>query len=419
MKILPHPGKSGKNKTAAGMALVVTLSLLVLVTIAVMAFFTRATANRMVENSRANQVVARQIAGTASDYVLGSVLSEIPQNASVSGPPGREWYQLTNAVGLLPTRAVATAATGTNFANLIRQSVPSADASASSHNTAASSQNGRLIPAARWNEPRLNFGDSFANADQLPHWIYLNRDGTTTNTPGADVVGRFAYNVYDVSGLLDANIAGHPALDGTNLSSIKSTQAGADLTALPGVEQAAITALANFRSPDTTTPTAFVEAVLEWQKSGFLDPTVDVAGASVHKKSFTSRSDLLRYATTQNSALLPALPFLTHFSLASNTPSVAVDGDDNNVLDTAPLRRPTDTTLTRYRDDGTPYQVDVRSGDILLDRRFSLAKLAWLTHTGPAAGIPEEAIQTCFGLRWNPTERRWDYVGPHRNRRAR
>lgn len=408
MKIRPHPGKSAKNKTAAGMALVVTLSLLVLVTIAVMAFFTRATANRMVENSRANQVVARQIAGTASDYVLGSVLSEIPQNASVSGPPGREWYQLTNAVGLLPTRSVAAAATGTNFANLIRQSVPSADASASSHNTAASSQNGRLIPAARWNEPRLNFGDGFANADQLPHWIYLNRDGSTTNTPGADVVGRFAYNVYDVSGLLDANIAGHPALEGTNLSSIKSTQAGADLTALPGVEQTAITALANFRSPGATTPSAFAEGVLEWQKSGFLDPEVN----GRRKMSFASRGDLIRYALTVNPGLLPALPFLTHFSLGKSTPVVAVDANDDNIPDSAPLRRPEGATITRYRDDGTSFSRTVEADDIFLDHRFSLAKLAWLTPTGPAPGISPEALQTCFGLRFNSAEKRWDYVGP-------
>lgn len=404
------PGMLSAARTS-GMALVITLALLVLVTIAVMAFFSRATANRSVEASRANQVVARQVAATASDYVLGELLSDIPENASASGLPGREWYQVTDAAGVRPERAVSSAATGANFANLLRQSVPSADPNASTHNTATPSQNGRLIPAARWNEPQLNFGGGFTGADQLPHWIYLNRDGSTTGTPSANSVGRFAFNVYDASGLLDANIAGHPGLSGADLFTLKSTQAGADLTAIAGVEQSTIDALVEFRSPGATNASAFRDAMLTWQEASFLPPSVEVNGSTVRTKGFVSRSDLIRYATTQNPGLLPALPYLTHFSLSGSAPGVAVDGNDDNSPDAAPLRRAAGATLTRYRDDGTPYAKEVRTGDILLDRRFSLAKLAWLTHAGPAPGISSEAIQACFGLRWNPTERRWDYVG--------
>lgn len=392
------------------MALVITLSLLVLVTIAIMAFFTRATANRAVETSRANQVVARQIAATAADYALGSLLSEISQNATISGPANQPWYQVTNAAGALPRRAVASAVSGGDFTNLVRQSVPAADTNASEHNSAAASQNGRLIPAARWNEPRLNFGTGFTTTNQLPNWIYLNRDGSVTDAPSTNAVGRFAYNLYDVSGLLDANIAGNPNLAGSDLMEIKSTQAGADLTAL-GINQTAINQLAAFRSPQATNGTAFKNAVLAWQGGGFLEPEVDVGGSSIRKMSFANRGDLIRYATRENTDLISALPSLTHFSLSSNTPGVAVDADDNNVPDIAPLRRTSAATITRYHDDGTPFQVSKLPGDTLLDRRFSLAKLAWLTHTGPAPGISNEAIQSCFGLRWNPTERRWDYVG--------
>lgn len=403
-------GSGLRKARSSGMALVITLSLLVLVTIAIMAFFTRATANRAVETSRANQVVARQIASTAADYALGTLLSEISQNATISGPTNQPWYQVTNAAGALPRRAVASAVSGGDFTNLVRQSVAAADTNASSHNSAAASQNGRLIPAARWNEPRLNFGTGFTTTNQLPNWIYLNRDGSVTNAPSTNAVGRFAYNLYDVSGLLDANIAGNPNLAGSDLMEIKSTQAGADLTAL-GINQTAINQLAAFRSPQATNGTAFKNAVLAWQSGGFLEPAVNVGGASIRKMSFANRGDLIRYATRENTGLISALPSLTHFSISSNTPGVAVDADDNNVPDAVPPRRTSAATITRYRDDGTPFQVSKLPGDTLLDRRFSLAKLAWLTQTGPAPGISNEAIQACFGLAWNPTERRWDYVG--------
>lgn len=399
---LSHTGSS------RGMALVVTLALLVLVTIAVMAFFTRATANRSIENSRANQAVTRQIAQTASDYVIGSFLAEIPNHATVSGPAGKEWYRLTNAAGTRPQMGVANSINSNNFPNLIRQSVPGADPNASSHNSADASQNGRLISPTRWNAPILNPGGGFTATNQLPHWIYITTNGTMTNTPSPDVVGRIAYNIYDVSGLLDANIAGHPALTGGNLTALQSTQAGADLTALPGVEQASITALANFRSPDATMATDYKDAVLDWQGSGFLSPEVN----GRRKLSFASRGDLLRYTATANPGLLPALPYLTHFSLGNQRPVVAVDANDDNTPDATPLRRPLAANLTRYRDDGTSFSQKVEADEIFLDHRFSLAKLKWITPAGPAAGISASAIQACFGLAWNSAENRWDYVGP-------
>jgi hypothetical protein len=58
------------------MALVTTLSLIVLVTIAAMAFFARSMSNRAVESSRSNQILAKQIADTAADYITGEFLQK-------------------------------------------------------------------------------------------------------------------------------------------------------------------------------------------------------------------------------------------------------------------------------------------------------------------------------------------------------
>jgi hypothetical protein len=77
--------------------------------------------------------------------------------------------------------------------------------------------------------------------------------------------------------------------------------------------------------------------------------------------------------------------------------------------------------IPHYRDDGTlepPRSAE--AGEPLITRRFSLAKLAWLSPTGPnpaafasslSAGDREAAVLACFGLKWNAGQERWDYYG--------
>ena len=81
------------------MALVITLSLIVLVTIAVMAFFARATSNRLIEASRSNAVLADQLGKTGADYVTSIFLQEIVANSTASTNYGIT----TNALPYLTT----------------------------------------------------------------------------------------------------------------------------------------------------------------------------------------------------------------------------------------------------------------------------------------------------------------------------
>ncbi len=79
-------------------------------------------------------------------------------------------------------------------------------------------------------------------------------------------------------------------------------------------------------------------------------------------------------------------------------------------------------TITHYRDDGSTGTYTVAAGDPLLQHRFSLAKLAWLTYKGPSADITpttdplynangtDAAILACFGLTWDATNRQWNYT---------
>lgn len=410
------------------MALVIVLSMIVLVTVAAMAFFARATSNRVIEASRANQALGGQLARTAEDYVLSQLIGDLDENATPDTQNGVKLYLPANGLGTMPPRRLvdSSLASNTNFANLAQQS----GASGGGHATTDPARNGRAIPPERWNAPRLLFGGSFAS-NNVPRWIYVLGNGTITDsvssTNAPNVVGRFAYNIYNTSGLLDANLAGNPSLTGTNLAAIKGTQAGADLTALPGFTATSLTNFITFRNPQATAPAAYVAYTTNAASENYRSPVS--TNLSITNNLFHSRQDLIRYATRQNPSLTNALPFLTHTSTAANRPTVKVDGDGDGTPDEEPVRRvssPDPITLTRYHDDGTSYEDEVKARDPLLDQRFSLAKLAWLTPTGPNPefiteppspdGVTrdelEEAIQSCFGLVWNPTDSIWTYAGP-------
>lgn len=407
------------------MALVVTLSLVVLVTIAALAFFTRAMANRTVEASRANQVLASQIARSAQDYVASRFLQELRENATIHSTNGTTIYQVTNPLGMLPRRALAeTSMTNSpDFSNLIRQSVPGADPAASSDSTAVPSQNERLVNNERWNTPRLLSGSGFANTNQLPNWVYLLRNGTVTgnltSSETPQVIGRFAYNIYETGGLLNANVAGFPStVSGSALQAIKGTLAGADLTAL-GISTSAIDALVAFRNPQATNSATYTNYVAGARKGGFLDavvPNGSGSGTSTNQ-FFASRQDLIRYATTQNPGLTNALPFLTHTARFSTAPSwgpttppgSSIDYTANSNNSTASNRFLPNVRVQAgfTRPDGTLAQ----PGEPLLKRKFPLSRLAWVGPNGPVAPGDSGSIQQNFGLLWNPDNRRWDYVG--------
>jgi hypothetical protein len=297
----------------SGMALVVCLALIVLLTAAVLAFFARATSNQVTEASRSNRVEAEQMAKTAADYVISSFLRETTNTLSAS-----------NAV---PQRPLPGAlASDTNFANLIRRSVNDSvsvgETNASTHSTATASGNGRVVGTNRWNAPVLLSGGGFTNTTDLPNWIYINADGSATNTASTNAIGRFAYNAYDVGGLLDANVAGcGPSISAgsTNMAILKGTLAGADLSMI-GVDAA--TFVRGWRNAaSAVSSNAYVTAVTNAAANGFLN-------AASGDNRITSRQDLIKLA---GAGYIPtnALPYLTHFTRELARPSLDFNGLTN------------------------------------------------------------------------------------------
>jgi len=413
--------RSGRERAdRGGMALVITLGLLVLATMAVMAFFVRATTNRSVEVARSHRVLSGEVAATAIDYTLAALQNEItdPNNSTPVKVGDVTYYRPVSAATAAPQRMVpADVLPPELFPHLLRRSAEEpGEANASSHRADTPSRDGRTIPAERWNAPKLNLEDGFSGSGQLPRWIYLDRQGEATGAPAADAIGRFAYVVYDTAGLIDANVAG----TATNLAP-KGTPLTADLAGAVAGSPIDPGLLRQWRSPGLDDG-----GMLEsWHTTGGLRPPPG-------GKMFTSRQDLLR-ALEQGQAGLGGgsdlAPHLTHFTRERNAPSLPFLDAETALGFPAYAKNQfaafygEEHTFTGYRDDGTSYTYKLEAGAPVLHKRFSLGKLGredsgfkyWLTPTGPGPGISEAAIKAVFGLRWNDAEERWDYTSPDGN----
>ncbi len=318
MKI-PAPGPfTSSFRKNAGMALVVSLALIVLITAVVLAFFARTTANRMVEASRTNHVEAEELAKTATDYLTSVFLREIVDHST-----SNDFYLPSPNAFAVPQRTLASSlASGTNFLNLLRRSLVSDGESnaSSTHGTATASRNGKSIGTNRWNSPML-LTPGFSATNQLPNWIYVNADGLVTNSPGTNTIGRFAYTVYDTGGLLDANVAGHPSSASVaEISTLKGTLAGADLSLIPGITNAdAFVQWRNASSVSSNFP-AYFTSVTNAASQGFLQTTPGDC-------RIASRQDLINLARTGLYGITTnALPYLTHFTRELARPSLQTNG---------------------------------------------------------------------------------------------
>lgn len=424
-----------RSASSHGMALVVVLALVVLVTVVVLAFFAQATANQQVEAKRQQRSMAQALGRSACDYVTDQFSREIV-DASLSTEYSSNgvsvFYPRTNA-DVVPQRIIASTigSADSNFFNLNRQSIPTADTNVSADGTASPSRNGTLVSADRWNRPKLLPGAGFTNTAQLPNWIYVDKTNGPVKSPSAEVVGRFAYNVYDCGGVLDVNVAGYPQNAANAMSPVKGTIAGADLTQV-GLPQTAIDKLVAFRNPNATTSDAYVECVDALTERGYLANIVTNAttGNVYTNNFFGTRQDFLKYVRTQNPDLASFTHLLGVFSRSENSPSwspatpsgvtssVSYEADADKPASInrriANVRWPVDKTIAWYRVDGTKEEKILKQGEPLVSQRFPLGRLKWITPSGPNSSIPNAAaaIKQHFGLTWDSASKLWIYTSP-------
>jgi hypothetical protein len=289
----PNP-LAGRRHRRAGVALVIILAFVVILTGVIVAFFSRSIWSRQLSNASASQTKVDMLASNAAEKIIADLQQEIVMSSSatptnVAGTPGLPtsastiYFPLTptsmlpqisgttaSAAGLPPNLLKRSAYdygnnnpipfyVGTNGSSGSSGSIPGVTVGVSS---TTASVNGRIIPAARWNSHYLlplsgTATDSTpiltgSTAFTPPDWILISRNGanpvqtslttpqdlTWSGTAQTTVVGRYAYAIYHEGGLLDANVAGYPVGPGSAAvipnTVYKPALSYADLTQLPG-----------------------------------------------------------------------------------------------------------------------------------------------------------------------------------------
>lgn len=490
-----RPALGGRRK---GVALVVILAFVALLTALVLAYFSYSSLQRQISSASSNQTTVDLFARGAVNTIVGDLRQEIVAGSTISTVTAgsatvTNYFPSTNFTAVPAVVGFSSAAglenlvkisrNGTNFfpssANYDTATYPSANRAAgvSSTNT---SQNGRAISLARWNKALLLSATAATNgAFVAPDWILVNRAGgnpTTWNTnliwsgsaaTTTTVIGRYAYAIYDEGGLLDINVAGFPPGTASSISGYKyGGMPYADLTQI-GLTNNTISALVGWRNAasaqpagsfpsysfNSTSQSNYFKAVLQ-NNSGFLrTANTSMATTGESDRLFVSRQELLKFFDTlaangidTKANLQSAARYLGTFSRAIEQPSYAapIQSDPaapvvlstllggNNAVGKDKLINPsfpkTRVQAAFTRNDGSTAKV----GDPLVNKRFALQRLAWITYKGPSStrsqsdadiqslinngitwdylqqGTPEN-IQKYFGLNWDNANSRWKY----------
>jgi len=424
-----------------GFALVLVLSMLVLVTVLVMAFFTRASMNRKIVASSVAQQQVQFLTDFAVDLIVGDLRHEFAagsdeDSGSQVGSPrflpltvntahllhGTNRY-VSTAPSMAPSRTVSSQ--GDSPSTLVKQSLrdipffrtgpglvnhtglPPVPVRASASNTTEVGPGGAFIRSDRWLLPGLA-GEEETIAP--PDWIYVDRSGRTPSNFNANwaepasgntnaIIGRFAYNVYDVGGLIDINVIG-------NLLDENDEDGG-------NARRGRLHQVQLGSAPDDLAVPAFNE-FLQWRgggspgllsdKSWLFEPTRNFLQAPAGTQRLLNRQELLDYVRRDDSPIPPsALRFLTPLSRDLNAPSHVPEPNRPLYPDAAtaegvnpPLASvvfPSQTTLSR----GSGPALTVPEGTPVMLRRFPLSKLDLLNDPG---ADPAD-LEYYFGLERN------------------
>jgi Tfp pilus assembly protein PilX len=457
-KTLQIPRPPRRNR---GVALITVLSLVVIVSLILVAFVAAMRLERAASYSYSQSVAAEQVARGAMNLVVSELQNEMARDAAPDLTyPARPLHTNVTSSNIMP-QLVGTNAAMPNLLKIsgtalsFTGSLASGKLAATAVSSTAPAKNGRYIDTNRWSLPQLG---AFPNNASAPNWVVLTRSGATNasglgfgpsgntlNNPAPGnpnfAIGRFAYAVYDVGGLLDITVAGYPGtLTPAQIGRIKGGLAGVRLAPT----NVAVTQddLIAWRNPASRTD--YVSYVTNFQMTN--------ASGAVYPgdNAFVSRQDLIKAARDGVAGLSTnALTNLTIFSRDKNAPSwgpgfnsadlggtnAAAFAYKNNasVSTAAPFsaaspnpnrflpgaRFAAAATLTDYQLDGTSFTYDVAPGDPVVSRRFPLRRLAWIGPNGPQNGGTAASIQAAFGLVWGPSEdpdlagaNVWKYAGP-------
>ena len=192
------PFKSRRHD-GAGVALIITLAALVLISALILAFFSAELLQRQISFGSSGQNRAEILAKAAMDTTVGDLESEIQAGSTTYSTNYVPIYIPNNNFVMVPFRTVnpvlfpnlvkmsqgGTNFWGTNFAWTGSASYnpttgPMRANSSTAFQTTKPSLNGRLVAASSWTKPYL-VDSSVTNQLPTPSWILITRQGPETN----------------------------------------------------------------------------------------------------------------------------------------------------------------------------------------------------------------------------------------------
>ncbi|MDE1171474.1 MAG: hypothetical protein PW734_09750 [Verrucomicrobium sp.] len=261
---------------------------------------------------------------------------------------------------------------------------------------------GHRLSRTRWQAPRIVPSSQDV---PIPNWIVVSRSGPTQNTSLGSLsdlsptnwnaaIGRYAFVIYDVSGLLDANVAGIASSD--TRTGQKGTAAVANLESL-GLS---LGAFFKWRDSNQLTNTYGTDPTPGHPGSpGLLEMGFTPQTNYPNRNQFYTRGDLVSYAADTGNIPENTLPNFSTFSRAANAPDIpqATMGSGSCIL------AGNDTSITYYNLQGQQKSYTVKKGQPWLQHKFPLSRLRWFEYvdsTGAPTGNYAQAIKRHFGLKW-------------------
>lgn len=376
--------------------------MIILVAGVVVAFFSQVQFSRDIEASGAARTKAEILARSGLDYTTSLLTREIidPDNSVASEGS----YRPIGAANYRPKIQLKQAADDIrrlHVPGLIKQSIADFDPMASTVGTGDPDGRNRWLGPSRWNAPYFYYSvPQFTTAQQAPDWIYFSSEGPTKTAPA---LGRIAFNIYRLDGLLDLNVAGFPSTLNGNvpvINQLKASVAGANIGRVSRVGSYLNQTFVDLRNRKSARDQSFLDRML-LNRDGFrLTPPGDT--------QFVSRLDLVRYALTNNFNS-NSLAFVTTWSRSLDAPSWIPPRTAANSFAPA-VRRTGDAEMTDYYVDGSTTTHRRNTGSPVAARRFPLNRLRFFSKA--ESTIRAKAIQQYFGLE-NAGPSRWRYVDSH------
>lgn len=228
-----------REKKSDGLALVVVLVIIVLVTAILVAFTSKSRTSANASSSFSTGISAGLLAQDAAQTIIAGLQREMETNSRVIAP--KVWVPKT------PQDYLPKIDSDSPLPVLLKTgtSMPGGGGPdwLSQVTTEQKSLNGRFLSRARWNAPALLTPTQAASTGlPLPRWFYLDQNRAAGGLAAGwtkaqfNPVGRYAFRVYDLSGLVDINVAGVPqnvttSSDGQKSMGRKGSLAWLDLPA--------------------------------------------------------------------------------------------------------------------------------------------------------------------------------------------